>query len=204
MINTIRHISIVLALWAGAMLGGCATRSEPVTLYDLGLLRVPQEAGAPPALPAVSVAEVTAPAWLDSPMMFYRLAYANGQQPRPYAASRWSMPPAQLFVQRLKSRMGQTGSVVLSASDGAANIPLLRVEADDFIQIFNSAGQSAGHIVVRVSVMNGRTLIAHKTFTKQSPAPSADAPGGVKALADASDAVIADMMQWLAGLPLKK
>lgn len=204
MTNTIRHISTVLILWACAMLGGCATRPEPITLYDLGLLRASQGTGMPPALPALSVAEVTAPAWLDSPMMFFRLAYANDQQPRPYAASRWSMPPAQLFVQRLKSRMGQAGGVVLSASDGAANVPLLRVEADDFMQIFNSAGQSVGHIVVRASVLNGRTLAAHKTFTQQSPAPTADAPGGVKALADATDAIIAEMMNWLAGLPLKK
>jgi hypothetical protein len=39
---------------------------------------------------------------------------------------------------------------------------------------------------------------------KQMPAATADATGGVDALADASDAVIADMMKWLAQLPLKR
>jgi cholesterol transport system auxiliary component len=35
------------------------------------------------------------------------------------------------------------------------------------------------------------------------PAPTADAAGGVAALAQASDAVIGDMLQWLATLPMK-
>jgi cholesterol transport system auxiliary component len=53
-------------------------------------------------------------------------------------------------------------------------------------------------------VLNGRRLLAQKTFTRQAPAPTADASGGARALADASEAVIADMVTWLAGLPLKK
>jgi cholesterol transport system auxiliary component len=204
MITKFRLVAVALALLALTMFGGCATRSEPVTHYDLGLLPASQGNGALPALPALSVAEAAGPAWMNSPMMFFRLAYDNDQQPRPYAASRWSMPPAQLFVQRLKSRMGQAGGVVLSASDGATNVPLLRIEADDFMQIFHGPGQSVGHIVVRASVLNGRTLVAHRTFVQQSPAPTANATGGVRALADASDAIITEMMRWLSGLPLKK
>jgi cholesterol transport system auxiliary component len=53
-------------------------------------------------------------------------------------------------------------------------------------------------------MLDGRTLVAQKTFTKQMPAPTADASGGVRALADTCDAIIIDMMNWLAGLPLKK
>ncbi len=202
----IRILPAVLAMLAVVLLNGCATANTgPVTLYDLGLLRVPQDAtvrAAPP--PPLSIAEVNAPAWLDSPMMFFRLAYANEQQPRPYARSRWSMPPAQLFGQRLKARIGQAGGVALAASDGAENVPLLRIEADDFTQIFDSPEQSFALVSMRASILNGRTLAAQKTFIKQSPAPTADAAGGARALADASDAIITDMMNWLAGLRLKK
>jgi cholesterol transport system auxiliary component len=202
----IRIAVLLLTVLACTMPGGCAIKgAESLTLYDLGLLRASsQDNAAAPALPPISIAEVNAPAWLDSPMMFFRLAYANDQQPRPYGTSRWSMPPAQLFAQRLKSRIGETGGVVLSASDGAINVPVLRIAADDFTQIFTTPGQSVVQISVRASMLNGRTLVAQKTFMKQVPAPTADASGGVRALADASDAVIMDMMNWLAGLPLKK
>lgn len=192
-------IALVLACLA---LAGCATRSEPPALYDLGPLRA--TSALPFALPPISVAEVNAPAWLDSPAMFFRLSYANDQQPRPYASSRWAMPPAQLFGQRVKARLAQAGGVVLSATDGAANAALLRIETDEFMQRFDRPGHSVAHVSARASVFNGRALLAQKTFDRQAPAPSADAPGGARALADASDAVISDMMTWLATLPLKK
>lgn len=203
--KTIRFLPAVLAMLAVILLNGCSTpKTGSMTLYDLGMLHAAQDATARPALPPLSIAEINAPVWLDSPMMFFRLAYANEQQPRPYAGSRWSMPPALLFGQRLKARIGQIGGVALAASDGAENVPLLRIEVDDFTQIFTSAAQSNAQLAMRAAVFNGRRLVAQKTFVKQWPAPTADAPGGVKALAEASDAVIADMLQWLAGLPLKK
>ena len=198
--------SLASLLLAGTvLLGGCATdKSKSLALYDLGPLTSVQ-AGAPAAsLPAISVAEVSAPAWLDTQMMYYRLLYANDQQPRPYAGSRWSMPPALLFGQRLKARIAQAGGIALSASDGATNVPLLRIEADEFAQNFETVTQSTARIALRASVFNGRTLLAQKTFIHQLPAPSADAPGGARALALASDAAISDILVWLAGLPVKK
>lgn len=196
---------MTILLSALLMLAACSTlKSTPPALYDLGPLYV---AGTPSEqlnLPSISVAETQAQSWLNSQAMYFRLAYANDQQPRPYAGSRWTMAPTLLFSQRLKSRLAQAGGVVLSASDGALNIPVLRLEADDFTQTFSSADASAAQVVVRASVFNGRTLLAQKTFSRQAPAPSADAAGGVKAFALASDAMIADMMAWLAQLPLKK
>lgn len=196
---------VVIAISGCALLGAGTTKSEPPALYDLGTLHVaPSGSTAPAGVPPLSIAEVNTPAWLDSPMMYFRLAYANEQQPRPYAASRWAMPPAQLFGQRLKSRLAQAGGVVLSAADGAANVALLRIEADDFTQVFDGPGQSSARIALRATVFEGRTLVAQKSFLQQAPAPSPDAAGGARALMAASDAVITDMMAWLAALPLKK
>jgi cholesterol transport system auxiliary component len=187
-------------------LAACSsTRTDThATLFDFGLLGPAPATQAPPALPALSVAEATAPISMHSPAMFYRLNYANAQQPQPYAQSRWSMPPAQLFVQRLKARIGQAGGTVVPATDGAMNIPSLRIDADEFVQVFDSPGNSAGQIALRASVLQGRTLVAQKSFSRQVPAPTPDAAGGAKALADASDAIISDIMSWLAGVPLKR
>lgn len=195
---------ITTALLATNLLVGCATKNAtPQTLYDLGPLRA--QTGATVVVPApVSVAEVAAPVWLDSDMIFFRLAYANDQQPRPYATSRWTMPPAQLFGERLKARIAQAGGTALSATDGAINVPLLRIEMDDFTQNFDSAAQSVVRVSLRASVYDVRTLIGYKSFVRQAPAPTADASGGAQALAAASDAAIGDLMAWLAGLPLKR
>jgi cholesterol transport system auxiliary component len=204
--KTIRILVTALSLATTALLGGCATQqeSESRAMYDFGMLPAAQSAASVPALPPISVAEVNTPQWLNSRMMFYRLAYANDQQPHPYANSRWSMPPAQLFGQRLKARIGLAGGAVLAASDGVTSLPALRIEVDDFMQIFNSPGQSIVRVNVRASVLNARTLTAHRNFTREVVAPTPDASGGVKAFASASDAIITDMMDWLAGLPLKK
>jgi cholesterol transport system auxiliary component len=201
--KTLRLLLSVLIAFNGALLAGCATTGQSDPLYDLGMLRNVQSAqpAALPALPPVSIAEIRSPSWLDNTLMFYRLSYANDQQPRPYASSRWAMPPAQLLAQRLKSRIAQAGGAALPAADGAVNVPVLRIEADDFTQVFETPGQSVAQVALRAALFNGRALVAQKNFVKQVPAPSADAAGGARALAIASDAVITDMMMWLSALP---
>ena len=183
------------------LLAGCTSAEKrQAELFDLGLAT---PAANMPALPPMALAEVSTPEWLDSPAIFYRLAYDGARQPRPYANSRWSMPPAQLFAQRLKSRMSQAGGTLLSASDGATGIPVLHLEADEISQVFDSPEQSAGMVAMRLSVLNGRRLLGQKSFVRRVPASSANAAGGVDAIAAASDAVIADMLQWLASLELR-
>lgn len=186
-----------------ALLAGCAGNPPDQTkLFDLGPVRTQAEQTT--TLPALSVADVQAPAWLDSQMMFYRLAYANDQQPRPYAANRWTMPPAQLFAERLKSSLSRAGGTVVAASDGAINVPILRLEVDEFLQTFSSASNSVGRVAIRASIYEGRALRTQKLFLKEVPANSADAQGGAAALTAASDAVIQDMRTWLATLPAKR
>lgn len=133
--------------------------------------------------------------------MFYRLAYADAQQPRAYATSRWVMPPAQLFEQRLKSRFGQAGNPLISVTDGALNVPLLHCELDEFSQVFDSPASSRVTVTARVAVFQNRQLVAQQGFTQQRPASSADAAGGARALAIASDALIDDIAVWLRSVP---
>lgn len=185
-----------------AWLGGCAIAKPDAkpALYDLGLQ---PSSAALPVPPPIIVAGIAAPGWIDSTAMYYRFDYANGQQPRPYAQARWTMTPAQLLLQRLKTRIAQAGGVVLQPSDGVAGLPLLRIEMDDFTQHFTAPAQSAGRVSLRATVFRGRALVAQKTFTHEAPAPGADAEGGVQALTAAADVAIADIIGWLATLPLK-
>jgi cholesterol transport system auxiliary component len=203
-----------LAVLAGALwLSGCASSGgQPATSYDFGPIAqsaapagnaaTPATPAAPP-LPAIVITDISGPAALDTERMHYRLLYADARQSRPYAYNRWTSTPLQLLTQRMKARIAQSGVKVLSATDAAASITLLRIEVDDFAQNFDTAASSSGQIVLRASVFHGHKLVDQQTFNRSSPAPTPDAAGGARALADASDALAADILAWLAALPLK-
>ena len=200
----LRPQTVLLAALAVALaLAGCAlprSAARP-TLFDLG----PQDAPAAstPALPPIAIADVLAPPSLDRVQMFYRLDYVNPQQPHPYAQSRWSAPPAQLLTQRIKSRIARAGGTALPATDGATQVPELRIEADEFSQHFPAPNQSTARVSMRASLYRERALIGQTQILREIPAPTPDAEGGARALAVASDAAIDGLIVWLAAQPLQ-
>jgi len=196
--TTTRLARPLLCLLAAGLLSACAIRAEAPSLFDLGPVHA-QQAGPAPA--PVVLADVQAPLWLDSQAMFYRLAHVNQQQARAYAHSRWTMPPAGLVTQRLKARLSLAGGIVASPGDGTASMPLMRLELDDFTQVFASDTVSEGRVSLRASLFRGRALLSQKTFTRAVPAASADAAGGAAALSAATDAALGDLLQWLASQP---
>lgn len=201
-----RLIPVVLAL--AVISGGCVSSSQPnprATIYDLGVMPAPIPAQQPKLnLPPLAIARVTASEWLNGPQMYYRLAYANAQQPRPYAQTQWSMSPARLFEERIKSHIGQAGGQVLSATVGITRLPTLRIEINDFTHVFDSPEKSHTSLGVRIALLDGRNLIAQRSFERRVPAPTPDANGGAKAMAQANDAVMGDILQWLASLQIRK
>jgi len=190
-----QKVCMIALLAATSLLSACGSyRSAPQIVFDLGTTP-PQTAL---MMPNVLVADPNVAPWLDSFEMYYRLSYANDHQLRPYTNSRWSMPPVQLFTQRLRASIASSGGQVLSPTENAGNVPLmLRLDADDFSQNFDSAVHSTGNITIRASLFSQRNLVAQKTFTAHADAPTGDAAGGALALSNASDKLIADMLRWL-------
>ncbi|WP_415750698.1 ABC-type transport auxiliary lipoprotein family protein [Delftia acidovorans] len=197
---------------AGRLLGPAAAPAQPAR-YDFGLapLSAPAQAAtsaAPQARTPLALADVEAPALSDgSTAMFYRLAYANGQELRPYQLARWSQPPALLLQQRLRSQLG-VQRPVLASSESVAQprlqgaVPtLLRVDIEEFSQVFDAPGSSAGVVRLRATLVEQSgavdRLLGQKLFEVRSPAASGDAAGGAKALATAADAAIAQIDAWL-------
>lgn len=190
-------------------LAGCALPSQPVrpAVYDFG----PGALTAPPAsqarLAPLALAEIEASPALDSTAVLYRLAYADDQQLKAYAQARWSMPPAQLVRQRLRERLGQRRALLNPGEGGlsGARAPLtLRIELEEFSQLFAAPDKSVGLLRLRATVAQpgpgGETLVAQRSITVQRPAPSADAPGGVRAMTAATDAAVGELDQWLQAL----
>ncbi len=201
-IRSLFHTAHCLVM--ATLISACATPTAPLTVHDLGPLPTTSTTPAAAPLPSFALGDVTASAFLDNPGMFYRFAFADAQQPHAYATSRWSMPPAQLFEQRLKARFGQAGNPLVSVTDGALNVPLLHCELDEFSQVFDQPGSSKVTVTARAAVFQNRQLVAQRSFTQQRPAASADAAGGARALAIASDALIDEIATWLRSVPRDK
>jgi cholesterol transport system auxiliary component len=133
------------------------------------------------------------------------LTYSDAQQLRPYAQARWSMRPAELLRLRLREQLGQSRTV-LSPSDGlqaSGPVLILRVDLDEFSQLFDASDRSVGLLRVRATLTQTggssgtEKLLAQRSFVLQRPSPSQDAAGGVRALTAAADAVGEELDQWI-------
>jgi len=190
--------------------GALPDKPARATLYDFGPGAVSTAAvstAAKPALPPIALAEIDATSRLDGTQMLYRLGYADANELRPYGQSRWSQVPAQLLRQRVREAL-EVGHTVLGPEESATiartegRVPdTLRLSLEEFSQFFESPTSSVGLVRIRATLIRsnpgGDRVLAQRTFTAQRPAPSNDAPGGVKALAAASDAVAADLVAWM-------
>ena len=191
-----------LALALTLPLAGCGT-SKPAannTHFDFGALGAPVAQAAQAPLAAIVVMDATGSPALENERMMYRLNYADPLQARTYANSRWSATPVALVTTRIKTRLSQAHMKVLSATDAANGVPILRIEIDEFMHTFGSPAASEGRVVLRASVFQEHRLVDQRSFQRNAPAPSQDAAGGVAALAAGTDQVAADLLAWLASL----
>ena len=208
-----------------AVATGCSVIDKPTraTMYDFGpgdlstqRATLPPAAAPAPAtpLPPLAIADIaTAGGALENQAVLYRLGYVDDQQLRPYSQARWTMPPAQLVRQRMRERLSQQ-RVVLTAREGVAlnrsqnaNLPMLRLELEEFSQLFSAPDASIGLIRLHATLVDitpaGERLVAQRNLSVQRPATSADAAGGVRALTAATDAAIDELDQWLRQLPAR-
>ena len=203
-------------LFGAFSLSGCsALPDKPVraSLYDFGPGSLTaQPATGQVALPALAIDDIsTSGGAIDNQAVLYRLTYQNAQELRPYTFARWAAPPAQLVRQRLREQLGQRrsifearGGLALNRSQNAESkvLPLLlRLDLEEFSQVFTAADASVGLIRLRATLIeqavSGEKLVAQRSIVVQRPAPSADAQGGVKALTQATDAAIEEIDLWL-------
>lgn len=194
-------------------LAGCAAvpqaPARPV-LYDFGpgwMATAPTSVGVP--LSPVVLADVRGTGYADaSTGVLYRLAYEDAHQLRSYQLARWSQPPAQLLEQSLRTTLGQRRAVLhatdaRSAAPGATGVrpAILRVQLEEFSQVFTSTTDSVGLLRLRATVVlpsiTGEQLLGQRVFTVQQPAASADAAGGTHALVEAANLAVQEVAQWL-------
>lgn len=207
-------------IFVAGLMAGCSAIDKPTrpSMYDFGPgLPTQSAAAATPAahtLPPMAIADIsTAGGAIENQAVLYRLAYTDAQELRPYSQARWSMPPAQLVNKRMRELLGQR-RVVLTAREGIAlnrsqnaNLPMLRVELEEFSHLFSAPDASVGLIRLHATLVDitpqGEKLVAQRSFALQRPAASANAAGGVRALSEATDAAIEAIDQWMQQLPAR-
>ncbi|HEX9192290.1 MAG TPA: ABC-type transport auxiliary lipoprotein family protein [Burkholderiales bacterium] len=186
--------AFALAL-AGAACSIAPVSGGVIANYDFG----PAPAATPtqPLRQVLLVYDVVAPAWLDSSFIRYRLAYQDAARPQAYADSRWVMSPAALLTGRLRGQLAASGGAgIVRPGDGARDQYALRVELDEFTQIFDAPGKSRAVVRVRASMLGNRSLLAQREFSVERHVETPDAEGGVRALIEASDEAIGQLVEW--------
>ncbi|MBI4192298.1 MAG: membrane integrity-associated transporter subunit PqiC [Betaproteobacteria bacterium] len=195
-----KKLSIIsLALLLAACSLGPASKDAPAT-YDLGAPRA-HAANQPRIRASLLVHNVAAPGWLDTPAIVYRLNYQDAARQQIYASSRWAAAPAALLTQRLRGRLAAASDGgVIGVADSARADYTLRLELEDFSQVFDAADASRAVVIARASIVNvaRRSLLAQTSFTVERAAASANAEGGVRALAAAGDELIEAVVAWAA------
>ena len=210
--STIVSTAVLVAVLALAGCGALPDKPGRITAYDFGpgLVDAPTAvntgAAGPASLPAIALADIEANARFDGTQMLFRLGYADANELRPYAQSRWSLAPAQLVRQRLRDALAARRTVLdppdsatLARSD--ARLLTLRVALEEFTQYFETPTSSVGLVRLRATLVQstpgGDRVVGQRAFTVRRSAPTADAPGGVKALAAASEVAVAEVVAWV-------
>jgi cholesterol transport system auxiliary component len=187
-----------IAAAAPVLLTACATPPGGVARFDLGL--PPTGTALEPHLAnARTLAEVSAPARLDSPAIVYRLAYDDANQVRAYAQSQWVAAPARLLSQRLRERLSLALSAgIVRTDETPASDYLLRVELEEFSQVFDTPTTSHAVLQARATLIDLRRheLVAQHVFEVQRPALSPNAVGAAHGLGDAVDQFITELLHW--------
>lgn len=182
--------SVIMALSALMVSPGCTSLipTQPAAaVFDLG--EPPRLEQYPMLIPGRI--EMRAPSWLDTPAMQYRLAFQLPASRDAYAASKWAAPPAEM-MQRMIARS-------LSIGDDSARSCRLKIELDEFVQVFTHPQASESRLHARVELIDGRggARLASTQFELGESAPSPDARGGVTAHQAVVARFIAATANWL-------
>jgi len=189
----------VLAVVVGVAACGSPPPAANVGVYELGS---PVSAAPAAKISAVILVPIIAsPMWLDSTAIVYRLSYQDAARTRTYAQSRWAGTPAEMIGHQLRNRLAQvsTGGVI-GATDGARADVALRVELEDFSQVFDTADTSRGVVKARATLIDSgtRNVVAQRSFSVDRPAPTANADGAVRALGQGSGVLVDQIVAWAA------
>ncbi len=188
------------------LFGGCAVKKVPPTHSYLLAPSTPSIAkhSANPRLDSLRIL-VAHPTRISESTAIYYLDDRYRQQP--YSYSRWYDTVATMFEGKLLRAIERSGIAknVAGRSSAAKTRLLLEVAILDFVHDCSGVEPSKGRAVLLASLIwsrNGKT-VASRLFEAETDAPQRSAAGGVAALNEASDTIVADLIEWLERVELQ-
>ena len=184
---------LALSLGLGACSGLVPRTTSSVDIYDFGPMPVRAETHRNWQMGI----EVRMPVWYDALPVDYRLDYDDPLLQRAYANSRWAAAPAVMIGRHLRRQLGLNET-------GLASDCLLRVEVEEFVQVFSSPQASRGVLNAVVTLVDAkRRPLSSLPVLLEEPAASPDARGGVHALVVTTGRLGEQIDAWLGGLAEK-
>ena len=178
-----KHLFAFILVFLLIGCGAGTTASDPRN-FDLGI-------DAPGAkLPPARIGPVRAAAPFEATDMQYRLAYRNPAEIAAFAHSRWAAAPAELFRKQL----------LRAANEQAARCGL-RVEIQEFTQVFTAKEASEARIELRVWLGTGPERAVSRGWSVVEPNAGPDAVSGAAAMARAANRAVSDIGTWIAAQP---
>lgn len=185
-----KRIALLMTACLLSACSGVIRNVPPVAVYDFGLPAARLVADGTWSKLAL---EVKSPTWFDSLNIDYRLTYDEPLKPREYVGSRWAGSPGVLLALRLRQQLG-----VANATGNTATDCTLRLELQEFSQVFDTPQQSRALLQAHVSLIDGkRQVLAERPVIIEKSAATADASGGVNALVAASTEFGQQLADWL-------
>lgn len=168
------NLRLICGLLSMPLLSGCVggnVRNADIAYHDLPVTAAEWRS---PGFPLRTV-EVNSPSWLGIAEMQYRLAYADSSRRQGYAESRWVAAPPEMVEAALRRRVVSSESFVANAGCR------VKVDLDEFVQVFDSAQASRAVMHVRLALQAPRSdeVLARRSLQISKPAASPDARGGV-------------------------
>ncbi|MGB9429165.1 MAG: ABC-type transport auxiliary lipoprotein family protein [Gammaproteobacteria bacterium] len=141
----------------------------------------------------LSLNPITAPVWLASDAIHYRLLYNDPTALRTYADHRWAAPPAELLAARLQYLLPlRSVGDTRAHSVYALNAALLEFEQD-----FNTPHDAHVRLVLEVSMQrssDGQIIAERRFVMTQSISP--DVQGAISGLAQLANRTAMAIADW--------
>jgi cholesterol transport system auxiliary component len=191
--NSVRHVVWVSCL----LLAGCGLGQSGPAMSQLDLGALPsdvslEKSAINPRL-AIAVPLSLSTGLVQTTGVVWRLG-ADGI-PQTYASFAWVAPPTALVRQRLIDRLSRQGPVLPSGL--GEKTPVLRMNLQQFEQVFQSSGQSEAVLTLQVVLTRGATILGSDMIYERVPAQSADAVAGAQALGVASNRAAERVATWV-------
>ncbi|MBR0565278.1 membrane integrity-associated transporter subunit PqiC [Azoarcus sp. L1K30] len=184
------RLKMLLIALATLLLGGCnalVTAPRPVALFDLGLTEPLAVADGV----APSQIQVVSPSWLASSAMQYRLLWDQPARRRVFVESRWVATPSEL--------VGRSLERALLGTNARPNECRLKIELDEFAQVFETADKSRVELVARATWLaaRGERPLARRSFQLSADSQPANAEQGVAVYRNLSAQLARQLADWL-------